>query len=175
MLKDVAKIDWREWKPTEEAVLCFLLAEEKVLLIHKKTGLGAGKINGPGGRLEPGETPREAAVRELIEEVDVEPLNPSKHGELSFIFTDGYSLHGTVFTATEFRGVPKESLEADPFWCPLSEIPYDRMWEDDPLWLPYLLAGSFTRGFFVFDDDKMLSKRVFIEDTPEVFTDPFLP
>lgn len=175
MPMEESPIDWASWSAPVHATLMFVVRDGEILLIKKKRGLGAGKINGPGGRLEPGETPREAAVRELIEEVDVEPLNPMKHGELSFIFTDGYSLHGTVFTATEFRGVPKESLEADPFWCSLEEIPYPRMWEDDPLWLPYLLKGAYTRGFFVFDDDVMLSKRVFIEETSAVFTDRFFP
>ena len=48
-----------DWKPVEEAVLCFVRDREnrRVLLIHKKTGLGAGLINAPGGRIEKGESP----------------------------------------------------------------------------------------------------------------------
>ena len=30
-------------------------AKREVLLIRKKRGLGAGKINGPGGKIDPGE------------------------------------------------------------------------------------------------------------------------
>ncbi|RKX74483.1 MAG: NUDIX hydrolase, partial [Spirochaetes bacterium] len=65
-MKNARDIIPATWKPVEEAVLCFIRdrKEEKVLLIHKKTGLGAGLINAPGGRIDPGETPEEAAVRE---------------------------------------------------------------------------------------------------------------
>ena len=60
----VSGIDWAAWKPTEYANLCFVMRDGKILLIRKKRGLGAGKINGPGGRLEPGETALAAAIRE---------------------------------------------------------------------------------------------------------------
>ncbi|MGA1129362.1 MAG: NUDIX domain-containing protein, partial [Chthoniobacterales bacterium] len=57
------KTDWSVWQPTERANLCFVTRGDEVLLIHKKRGLGAGKSHGPGGRIEPGETAAEAAVR----------------------------------------------------------------------------------------------------------------
>ena len=63
----VSKIDWRRWKPTDVATLVFVVEPERLLLIRKKRGLGAGKINGPGGRREPGETLDECAARELEE------------------------------------------------------------------------------------------------------------
>ena len=58
-----AEVDWSRWEPTERAVLCFVRDGDRVLLIHKKTGLGAGKVNAPGGRIDPGETAEEAAIR----------------------------------------------------------------------------------------------------------------
>ncbi len=51
-------VDWTTWEPKERATLLFVIKEGQILLIRKKRGLGAGKINGPGGRLEPGETRR---------------------------------------------------------------------------------------------------------------------
>ena len=56
-----------DWTPNMRANLVFLTRGEEVLLIHKKTGLGAGKINGPGGKLEPGESPLDAARREVLD------------------------------------------------------------------------------------------------------------
>ena len=50
-------IDWTQWTPQERATLLFVRRDGQVLLIRKKRGLGAGKINGPGGRLDNGETP----------------------------------------------------------------------------------------------------------------------
>jgi len=135
---------------------------EELLLIVKKRGLGAGKVNGPGGRLEPGESPAEAAVRECREEVCVEvaPAELRLAGQLSFLFTNGYSLFCTVFTALRFQGTPTETDEAIPFFAPTTELPYERMWKDDALWLPLLLAGTPFQGRFVFDGDHMLRSEV---------------
>jgi len=161
-VRTVGDIDWKYWNFTERATLCFLVRNGLVLLIHKKTGLGAGKINGPGGRIEKGETPAEGAVRELQEEVGLTPADPKKYGELSFIFENGYSLHGTVFVSHSFTGTMTETEEAKPFWCDIRDIPYDRMWKDDPYWLPFLLTGRQIRAFFIYNDDTMQSSRVFI-------------
>ena len=40
----------------------------RILLGHKRRGMGAGKWNGFGGKREDGETMRECAARELFEE-----------------------------------------------------------------------------------------------------------
>ncbi len=152
--------DWANWEPRERANLCFITRGDEVLLIHKKRGLGAGKINGPGGRLEPGETALEAAVREVGEELGVVPREPQMRGELHFQFADGYSLHCAVFLAADCDGEPVETDEAIPLWVRVAEIPYDRMWADDRHWLPGLLAGRSFRGFFEFDGDRMVDHRL---------------
>jgi 8-oxo-dGTP diphosphatase len=81
-------------------------------------------------------------------------------GELSFQFADGYALHGRVFVADACIGEPTETDEAKPLWCPLDRIPFDRMWADDSLWLPMLLAGKHFAGKFVFDGDAMLDHAI---------------
>jgi 8-oxo-dGTP diphosphatase len=150
-------INWSRWKPVERATLLFIRRNGKLLLIHKKLGLGAGKINAPGGRLDPGETPRQAAIREVQEELCVTPTGVKKAGELLFQFTNGHSIHGYVYTATGFRGRPKETREATPLWISEENIPYHRMWADDRIWVPLMLAGKRFRGRFLFRDDQMLA------------------
>ncbi len=152
--------DWENWQPQEQATLLFVIRDGQILLIRKKRGLGAGKINGPGGRLEPGETPLEAAVRETREELGIEALDPVLSGELFFQFVDGYSLHCSVFVSREFIGEPIETDEAIPLWTPLEAIPYHEMWEDDIHWLPGMIKGDTFRGYFDFDGDKMVTKTV---------------
>ena len=152
-------VDWSTWVPTDRATLLFIVEEarNRILLIEKKRGLGAGKINAPGGRLEPGETQAQAAVRELKEEVGVEATNVREHGELLFQFVDGYKLQCWVFRADECIGTPIETDEANPVWTPLDAIPFERMWADDATWLPRLLRREQFYGRFVFDGDRMLS------------------
>ena len=151
---------WNNWQPRERATLCFLIQDGKILLIRKKRGLGAGKINGPGGRIEPGEEPHECAVRETSEEVGLTPLDVQNRGELHFQFADGYSLHCTVFVANEYTGELVETDEALPIWTSLESIPYEEMWADDIHWLPGVVSGGTFRGYFHFDGEKMLSKHL---------------
>lgn len=151
-----AELDWNNFEPTERAVIAFARRADEILLIHKKRGLGAGKVNGPGGRLEDGETPREAAVRETTEEVGLTLADPVEHATLRFRFVDGFNLLVTVFVAWSFRGELVETDEAKPFWCRIDEIPYDAMWADDVRWLPEVLAGRYVDGRFVFDGDSMV-------------------
>lgn len=154
---------WKTWEPRERATLCFLIQDGQILLIRKKRGLGAGKINGPGGRIEPGEKPHECAVRETSEEVGLTPLNVQNRGELHFQFADGYSLHCAVFVAHEYTGELIETDEALPIWTPLDSIPYDEMWADDIHWLPGVIQGGTFRGYFHFDGETMLSKHLLWE------------
>ena len=44
------------------------------------------------GRVDPGETPEQGAIREAQEELHVTPIGVRKAGELAFQFRDGYSL-----------------------------------------------------------------------------------
>ena len=154
------RVDWNAWKPTDVATLLFIIEGDRILLIEKKRGLGAGKVNAPGGRLEPGETPFAAAVRELEEEIGVAATNVRELGEVSFHFLDGYDLHCHVFRGDTCVGIPIETDDANPFWVPIAEIPYSRMWADDATWLPHLIAGRKFRGRYVFDGDAMLSHDV---------------
>ncbi len=152
----VREIDWQSWKPVDRATLLFVVRGDEILLIRKKRGLGAGKINGPGGRIDPGELPLAAAIREAEEEVGITPIEPSECGELSFQFVDGYSIHVHVFQSASFHGEPRETDEAIPLWFALTDIPYDEMWADDRIWLPLMLKGTPFVGRFIFNVDEMV-------------------
>lgn len=151
----VHEIDWRKWKARDQAVICFLLRGDEILLIHKKRGLGAGKVNGPGGKCEEGESHETAAIRETEEEIGLRPQAVNRRGRLLFQFLDRYALEVVLFTATEYSGELRETPEAKPFWVSTDEIPYDEMWADDVLWLPQLLEGRKVYGRFLFDGDRM--------------------
>lgn len=161
-VRSLADIDWTRWRgvPT---TLVFVVRGGEVLLMRKKRGLGAGKINGPGGRLEPGESSLACAVREVQEELCVTPVGLEPAGENAFQFVDGYSIRVFVFRASGFEGAPAETDEGAPLWTPVDAIPWDEMWEDDRLWLPHVLAGRSVRGRYVFDGDAMLDADLAVE------------
>ncbi len=159
-MKSINDIDWATWVPQQRATLLFVIQDGNVLLIHKKRGLGAGNISGPGGRIEPGETPLEAAIRETQEELCITPEAVSYCGELSFQFRDGFSIHCTAFRAEGYTGTPRETDEAIPLWTPLDAIPYDKMWEDDQYWIPLMLKRKPFTGYFIFDKNHMIYRRI---------------
>lgn len=158
--RTVDEIDWSRWQAKDPATLLFVVRDAQILLIRKKRGLGAGKINGPGGKLDPGETPDECAVRECQEELGITPLEPEYMGQHLFQFVDGYSIHVWVYRSERYEGEPQETDEAIPLWFPVDEIPYDEMWEDDRLWLPLLLKRQHFMARYIFDDDKMVDHHI---------------
>ncbi|KAF9950751.1 Nudix (Nucleoside diphosphate linked moiety X)-type motif 1 [Mortierella alpina] len=128
--------------------------QKKILLGYKKRGFGAHLWNGFGGKVEPGETPKEGAHRELEEEagITVTPENLKKAGILLFLFeNDPVALETHIYTAYEHDGQIRECEEMRPQWFDFAAIPFDQMWEDDKIWLPMLLKGQdpfFGRMYF---------------------------
>lgn len=158
------EVDWKNWQAQQPATLLFVVRDGEILLIRKKRGLGAGKINGPGGRLDKEELPLQGAIREVQEELCVTPVGVEYSGELAFQFVDGLSIHVAVFRASACEGEPQETAEAVPLWTPLEEIPFDAMWADDRYWIPLLLARRKFRGRFLFDNDVMLGYELETEN-----------
>ena len=156
----LADIDWESWRAKDPATLVFVFRGDEILLITKKRGLGKGKVNGPGGKVDPGETPEQSAVRECREELCIEVGNLEYCGEHRFQFTDGYSIHVWVYRTRDFEGEPTETIEAEPLWTPIDEIPYDLMWEDDRYWLPKLIRGEKFQTRWIFDGDRMLDYHI---------------
>lgn len=159
----VDEIDWDAWDPEERCVLAYVKEGDKVLLINKKQGIGKGLINGPGGHIELEETAIEAAYREFEEETGYTAENLEYVGTLNFQFKDGLSMRGYVYLGEGAKGELRDNDEATPFWCPINELPLDKMWEDDKLWLDRALKGEKFVGNFIFDGEKMLSHDVVFE------------
>lgn len=156
----VAEIDWDGWEPTDVCVITYLFDGEKVLLIDKKTGLGKGLVNAPGGHIEDDETADEAAVREFSEETGLNVSGLTMVADLYFQFKDGMRQRGYVYFASSYEGEMRETAEARPFWVEVSAIPYDKMWEDDILWLPLAIEGKRVEGYFIFDGERMVDAQV---------------
>lgn len=145
--------------PKKPLTLCIIYQSPKILLGFKKRGFGSNRWNGFGGKLEPGETPEEAAKREIQEESGIRVSDLEEVGVIDFEFTSNPEiLEVHIFKAEHFEGRPQETEEMRPEWFEIDKIPFSQMWPDDQYWLPLFLAGKKFNGKFVFGkDDKILN------------------
>lgn len=101
-----------------------LVRDGHVLTVRKR---GTERFMLVGGKLEPGESPRDAALRETLEEVGVRVEEATLLGEfLSEAANEpGHTLHSTVFWI-ETDAEPVASAEiAEVRWTPLTDHPDD--------------------------------------------------
>ncbi|EJD02731.1 uncharacterized protein FOMMEDRAFT_107702 [Fomitiporia mediterranea MF3/22] len=130
----------------------------------KKRGFGKGMYNGFGGKVEPHESPIEAAARELKEEAGI-TANIRECGILLFVNASAEYCHYVhMYRADQYEGDPIETDEMQPHWFaipqeyldtendtpdtsePLPQIPLAQMWPDDEYWMPLLLKGQYFVG-----------------------------
>lgn len=142
--------------------LCMLHQHPRILLGLKKRGFGAGRWNGFGGKLQPGETIEQAAKREFLEEANIQVGEIEKVAVIDFEFQGNPEIMEVhVFRAHDFTGEPSESEEMKPQWFDVAEVPLDKMWPDDKYWLPVFLAGKKFKGKFLFGkDDVVLEHQI---------------
>jgi 8-oxo-dGTP diphosphatase len=147
--------------PLIQVCVCYLLREQEgrteVLLGRKKEGLGKGNFVGLGGKLEPGESAVDAAVREVFEEAGVmvaaSDLEPRGRLTYHFPHREAWSQESSVFVCRTWRGEPVGSDELDPEWFAVDAVPFEEMWDDARRWLPEVLSGGRVRRTFVFGED----------------------
>lgn len=147
-----------------ETTLLLLRKDNKILLAMKKRGFGEGKYNGVGGKLEEGETPEEAMIREANEEIGVIPKEYYKVGVINFIEYVKGNKENVIFhlyVATKWDNTPIETEEMKPEWFNINKIPYDKMFLDDKYWMPFVIENKKINGYFEFDENwNLLSNKV---------------
>lgn len=102
--------------------LCFLTRADRVLLLHRRRPPNQGLWNGVGGRLEPGETPLAACLREVQEETGYRLASARFGGLLTwsgFEIADG-GLY--LFTAEAPSGKPMPTAEGELRWWPRARV-----------------------------------------------------
>lgn len=125
------QIDESDDTPTAAAVI--VINDGKILCgVRKDNGL----ICGPGGHIEAGEAPIQAAIRETQEEFGITPLSLSRLGTIGINVKSDDAHCTEVFACTEFSGRPKADNEE---MCGALFVPCETLCEEfaDSLFPPF--------------------------------------
>lgn len=141
-------------KPEEKtlylATLVFPVRDGKVLLGLKKKKIGAGRLNGWGGGVDPGETLRQCAVREFEEETGGVKISPTDLCKVGIVHFKNHKTDGSVFVCTvhmytisTWTGEIRETEEmGPPQWYSISDLASENLCPADPYWMPRMLSGE---------------------------------
>lgn len=145
------------------ATLCYIRRSGKTLMIHrvkKANDMHQGKWNGLGGKLNPGETPEECAVREIFEESGLRVKNPILKGFLTFpSFANDEDWYAFVFVINEFEGELTESREGILRWIDDDNLLNLELWEGDRIFLPWLERQGFFSAKFIYKDGSLVDHQ----------------
>jgi ADP-ribose pyrophosphatase YjhB (NUDIX family) len=130
--------------------LTYVVNGDCVLLIHRRREPHRGLWVAPGGKLEPGESPHEGAVREILEETGLRIELPELRGVITEISArPDYQWLLFLFRADrrEASGEARASDEGELVWCPFDRMPSLPMPESDAAWWRHCV--SLDGGLFV--------------------------
>jgi 8-oxo-dGTP diphosphatase len=133
-------------------VLVYLEQEQQVLMIHRqKRDEHQGLWLAPGGKVEPNESPLEAALREVEEETGLRIQETRLRGMLTFPDLGdspfGDEWHVFVFYASRWEGsLRADCPEGTLAWIPREELSNLPMWEGDRLFTPLIFEDSNFAG-----------------------------
>jgi len=142
--------------PMKLATLVYALRDDQVLLVRRSTEPNRGLWVAPGGKLEPGESPAECAVREMHEETGLAIERPV----LRAVMTEtspraDYQWLTFIFVAWEFDGTFTPAPGIGEFrWVPVDEVANLPIPPADAIFFPRLLEdGSTFTAKFEYDSD----------------------
>ncbi len=158
-------------------VLCFLLNGEDILMLHRQFPPNKGLWNGVGGHIEPGETPREAVIREVEEETGLQIDDPQFAGLLTW---DGFETPPggiVIFTAEVPHRKFINNHEGYLAWKPKSWVcTSSEVVNNIHVFLPKILAGEKPQHFhFSYRDGQRIKDKIAVLPKDFSHEQPFQP
>ena len=131
----------------KETTLCYIENSGNFLMLlrnKKKNDPNQNKWIGVGGKLNPGETPKECAVREIYEETGLVIENPEYVGRVYFVsdIWEDELMH--LFVAKSETDVVTACCEGTLKWVKKEDVTSLNLWEGDKVFLERLLKNEKT-------------------------------
>ena len=146
----------------KNTTLCYIEKDGAYLMMHrtkKENDEYRDKWIGIGGKLEAGESPYDAARREILEETGVTPVNLRYRGIITFVS----DLYGTeymhLFTADGYVGeINFDCDEGRLEWVKKELVPSLPIWEGDKIFLSLLATSDeFFSLKLVYEGERLVS------------------
>jgi peroxisomal coenzyme A diphosphatase NUDT7 len=158
---DIARVE-ADFSGVRPSAVLVLLADDHdgragVLLTRRSTALRnhSGEISFPGGRLDPGESEVDAALREANEEVGLDPAAVDVVGELDHLATVVSRSHivpVVARTATQLELAPASPEVERVLWVPLADFSRADTYRAERWSVPWA-AHERLLYFFELDDE----------------------
>ncbi len=142
------------------AVLCLLRNSDKLLLIKRAKEPNLGLYVPVGGHVDPFESPRQAAIREIAEETGVEVTDVRFHGVLVESSPTAYNWISFVYSAEIPHIAPPPCREGELEWFPIARLSELPMPTTDLYLYRYALDGRPFVMDALFDVDTRLLRMV---------------
>ncbi len=140
--------------------MVYCVKDGKVLLMLRNKEPNLGLWVGPGGKLEPGESPYDCAKRELYEETGLEVDELYFRGLITEISPrPDWQWLMFLYVATEFSGsIVEDKREGRLSWCALSEVMQLPIPEADKVFFQKVIHINmpFYQAKFIYDSDLCL-------------------
>jgi 8-oxo-dGTP diphosphatase len=137
------KVEQNGAKTVRFVVAALILRGDEVLICQRRPDQPmALKWEFPGGKIEPGETPEQALVRELDEELGIDADIGYHVARIRHTYRSGGAVDLQFFAVHSFRGEIANRIFHDLRWVPLRELTtYDFLAADRDL-IRDLAAGK---------------------------------
>jgi 8-oxo-dGTP diphosphatase len=107
----------------EVCVGAIVISDDRLLMVRRGHGPGAGEWSVPGGRVEPGETLAEATVRELLEETGIDGVCGPFLGWVERIDTERHHVILDFTVVVDPREEPAAGSDVtEAAWVPLAGV-----------------------------------------------------
>jgi 8-oxo-dGTP diphosphatase len=116
---------------------------------RRKSDRHAFKWEFPGGKVEHGESPRQALVRELREELQIEAKIGPEIARYEHDYPSGSRVHLLFFVVTEFTGQPVARVFEQISWVDLTALTTVDFLDGDIDFVKRLARGDFNKQLTV--------------------------
>jgi 8-oxo-dGTP diphosphatase len=142
------------------ATLCYVIQNDRVLMLLRNKEPNKGLWIAPGGKLEFDESPQECALRELAEETGLQGHHPQLRGIITEVSPrDDYQWLIFIFVVHQVTGdlTNCELLDCPEgrlAWVPIAQVPDLELPAADTIFFPHIIGpGPLFRAKFVYDRD----------------------